>query len=64
FNSVSGNDVAIAVYDMRGRQIFNNSYPNTGLIEQNIAIGRAEAGVYLVSVQDGANKITKKIVVR
>ncbi|RYD96283.1 MAG: T9SS type A sorting domain-containing protein [Sphingobacteriales bacterium] len=64
FNSTSGNDVAIAVYDMRGRQIFNNSYPNTGLIEQNIALGTAEAGVYLVSAQDGTNKITKKIIVK
>lgn len=64
FTSVTGNDIDIAVYDIRGRQLLNKAYPNTGLIEQPVALGNAQAGVYLVSIQDGGSTITKKVVIQ
>ena len=63
FNSNSTNDINIAVFDMRGREIFKKAYQNSGLFEQNLQLNNVQAGVYLVSIQDGDSKIVKKIVV-
>ena len=63
FNSSSNNEIKIGVVDMRGRQIFNKTYANTGLIDQNLQLDAVQAGVYLVTVQDGINKEVKKIIV-
>jgi len=63
FDSTSNNDIAISVHDMRGRLILNNSYNNTGLISQNVQLNNIQAGVYLVTVQDGDRKVVKRIVV-
>ena len=63
FNSASSNDVSIVVNDMRGRQIFKKMYQNTGLFSQNLQLDSVQAGVYLVTVQDGNKKEVKKIIV-
>ena len=63
FNSNSGNDINIAVYDIRGRSIFNNLYHNNGLFEQTLQLDKVQSGIYLVNIQDGDKKITKKIVI-
>lgn len=63
FNSNSGNDINIAVYDIRGRSIFNNLYQNNGLFEQTLQLDKVQSGIYLVNIQDGDKKITKKIVI-
>lgn len=62
-NSLSENDINVSVYDMRGRQIITQKYASTGTLEQNISLGKAQAGVYVIILQEGANKITKKIIV-
>ena len=64
FNSTSGNEIAINVYDLRGRQVFNKTYQNTGLFDQNLQLDNVQAGVYLVTVQDGDKKVVKKIIVQ
>lgn len=63
FNSSSSNEVNISVHDMRGRTILKNKYNNTGLFSQNLQLDNVQAGVYLVTVQDGDNKIVKRIIV-
>lgn len=63
FTSVSGNDIKIAVYDIRGRQLLNDTFANTGLIQQPISLRNAQAGVYLVNIQDGDSTVTRKIVI-
>ncbi|OIQ15987.1 MAG: hypothetical protein BM557_10545 [Flavobacterium sp. MedPE-SWcel] len=64
YNTASSSDVSVMVYDIRGRQLLNKTYENTGLFEQSIDLGATEAGIYLVTVQEGGDKITKKIVVQ
>ncbi|MUV04883.1 T9SS type A sorting domain-containing protein [Flavobacterium rakeshii] len=64
FNSDSTNDINIAVYDMRGRQIFGNAYTNTGLFSKELNLQGVQSGVYLVNVQDGSRKEVKRIVVQ
>jgi hypothetical protein len=63
FDSESGKDVNITVHDIRGRQIFSNSYKNTGLFSDSVNLNSTETGIYLVTVNDGANKVVRKIVV-
>jgi subtilisin-like proprotein convertase family protein len=63
FDSKSNNKINIAVYDMRGRIVFDKQFANTGLFSQNLQIDAVESGIYLVSISDGENKITKRIVV-
>ena len=64
FDSASTNDIAIAVYDMRGRSVFENTFANTGMFSQNIQLSNVQAGVYLVIVKDGDRKVVKKVVVQ
>jgi subtilisin-like proprotein convertase family protein len=63
FNSNSNNTINVAVFDMRGREIFNKSYQNSGLFEQNLQLKNVESGIYLVNVQDGDKKVIKKIII-
>lgn len=63
FNSTSNNPIQIGVFDMSGRQIFNQAFENVGLFDQNIELNSVQGGIYLVNIQDGEQKITKKIIV-
>lgn len=53
----------INIHDIRGRKVFNKSFENNGLFNQNISLNNVQSGIYLVTIQDGARKITKKIVI-
>ena len=64
FNSDSSNDVAIAIHDIRGRQVYNNQYKNTGVFTANINLQDLQSGVYLVTVTDGERKEVKKIIIQ
>jgi len=63
FDSNSNNEIGISVHDMRGRLISKNTYGNTGLFSQNIELANVQAGVYLVTVQDGDKKEVKRIII-
>ncbi len=63
FNSNTGNDINVVVYDMRGRSIFNNVFQNNGVFEQTLQLDNVQSGIYLVNIQDGDKKMVKKIVV-
>jgi len=64
FDSNSGNNIDIFVYDIRGRQIFNKSFENSGLFNQNLELNNIQSGIYMVTVQDGDKKETRKIVIQ
>ena len=64
FDSKSGTKINIAVHDMRGRKIFNESYDNNGLFSQRVQLDTTQSGVYLVSITDGSNKIVKRVVIQ
>jgi hypothetical protein len=64
FNSAtSSNSIALMVHDLGGRLIYKNTFTNTGLFSQNIQLDKVQTGVYLVTVQDGENKVVKRIVI-
>ncbi|HEX8269898.1 MAG TPA: zinc-dependent metalloprotease family protein [Flavobacterium sp.] len=64
FNSYSSNKINISVHDIQGRKIFEQGYDNTGLFNESLQLNKVQAGVYLVTVQDGAAKEVKRIVVQ
>lgn len=63
FSSETSNDVDITIHDLRGRQVYNKSFQNNGLFNQELKLNNASSGIYLVTVQDGNRKEVKKIVV-
>ncbi|MGB3590041.1 MAG: T9SS type A sorting domain-containing protein [Nonlabens sp.] len=62
-NSQSGNAINVDVFDIRGRQIFKNVYDNTANFNEVVRLNNVQAGMYLVTVSDGDQRTTKKIIV-
>jgi len=62
-NSNSGSDIKVDIFDIRGRKIFNNSFTNTGEFNETINLNSIQSGMYLVTVNDGTNEVTKRIIV-
>ncbi len=63
FNSGSGEDINIGVYDIRGRAIYTKTYNSVSRFEDVIRLNEVQSGVYLLNISDGPKKVTKKIVV-
>ncbi|WP_298156342.1 reprolysin-like metallopeptidase [Flavobacterium sp.] len=60
----NGTKIQVAVYDMRGRLIFDKNYNASSTFNENIQLNDAQAGIYLLSVSDGQHKVVKRIVVK
>ncbi|WP_179375431.1 zinc-dependent metalloprotease [Winogradskyella wichelsiae] len=63
FNPRSSENIAIDVYDIRGRSIYNQKFNNIGSFNKTIQLNNAQSGVYLLTIIDGSQKVTKKIIV-
>lgn len=63
-NSNSSDTIKINVYDIRGRQVFDNLYKNNSNFNQTINLGNVQSGIYLLNVSDGIRSTTKKIVIQ
>ncbi|MCF6131727.1 zinc-dependent metalloprotease [Flavobacterium wongokense] len=63
FENTTANEITVNVYDISGRTIFENKYSNQATFNENIQLNNAQAGVYLVSVTDGNQKLVKRIVI-
>lgn len=63
FNNPISDTIKISVFDIRGRHIFENSYNASSDFNQAVNLHTIQSGMYLVTVSDGANKATKKIVI-
>jgi hypothetical protein len=65
FTADSSEKVTITVFDIRGRSIFERKYDNTTTsFNEEVNIGSAAAGMYMVRVNDGARVSTKKIIIQ
>ena len=62
-NSGSNNNISISVFDIRGRQVFNNNYKASPEFNETININSVQSGMYLLQVSDGVNTQTKKVIV-
>ncbi|WP_020213827.1 reprolysin-like metallopeptidase [Flavobacterium rivuli] len=64
FESQSQNNIGVTVHDITGREVFNNSFANTGMFSHNISLQNVQGGIYMVTVQDGNRKEVRKVVVK
>src|SRR5690606_13706646 len=64
FNSNSSNAINVTVHDIQGRMIYTKSFDNTGMFNENLQLNKVQSGIYLVTVQDGASKEVKRIVIQ
>ncbi|MFG6685097.1 reprolysin-like metallopeptidase [Mariniflexile sp. HNIBRBA6329] len=56
--------IHVAVFDMRGRHIYEKEFPNVGGdFRQELQLNKVQSGMYLLIVSDGVRKSTRKIVI-
>ncbi|OIQ29319.1 MAG: hypothetical protein BM564_06365 [Bacteroidetes bacterium MedPE-SWsnd-G2] len=63
FNSQTSSDLKFEVYDIRGRQIFNETENANGYIRKDINLTGVSSGVYVLYVSDGTSKVSRKLVI-
>jgi len=66
YNSTSsGQEIQILVYDVLGKRLFDEKYPNNGGFSQDVQLpNKPQAGIYFVVLIDGGVKKTAKIVIK
>lgn len=62
FNTLNSENISIDIHDIRGRQVFNKKYSNSGIFNENLNVNNLQSGMYLVTVTNGSSKITKRII--
>lgn len=62
FNSTTGNEIIMEVFDIRGRKLKSFNFENTGSISNEIDLSNYDSGIYLIKIKDGSNQSTKKII--
>ena len=63
FNSNTNNDINVSAHDIRGRQVYTKSFKNNSIFNEEIQLNNVDAGIYIVTIQDGDKKEVKKIIV-
>lgn len=62
-SSQSNQDINVQVFDIRGREVLRQTLENTGAINQAIRLDNVQSGMYILNVNDGNRKLTKKLIV-
>ena len=55
--------INIQVLDISGRNIYNKTFDNSGMFDQELQVNTISSGLYFVNIQNGNNKMIKRIVV-
>ena len=63
-NGQTNEDINIIVFDIRGRQIFNSTYQNTSDFNETINLNDVHSGVYLMKINSGEKRLTKKLIIK
>lgn len=64
FNATGGEEMIIAINDMSGKKIYQQTYitPTRGLVNVPADISGAPAGVYFIQIKQGSSTLSKKVV--
>ena len=57
-------NIVLKIHDISGREVFVKEYQAESVFNQNVSIKNAQSGMYLVTIQDGAHKTVKRIVIK
>ncbi|MFK7747386.1 MAG: reprolysin-like metallopeptidase [Kordia sp.] len=63
FNSTSGENIDVNVFDISGRLIHTKNYNATSTFNENISLKNVSTGMYLITVTDQEKTITKKLII-
>lgn len=63
FNSTSGEDIDVNVFDIAGRLVHTKNYNATSAFNENISLNNVSAGMYLITVTDQDRTVTKKLII-
>ena len=63
FQTASNNDVMITVYDIRGREIYGNSFKSSRNFNQTINLDNVQSGIYLMTVSNSKYQMMKRILI-
>ena len=64
FKPEKNDDIVIKILDISGRSIYNKTFQNSGLFEQELQLNTISSGIYFVNIENGENKMVKRIVVK
>ena len=60
----TNDEIKIVVHDLSGRNIYNKTFQNSGLFDQELQINTISSGIYFVNIQNGENKMIKRIIIK
>ncbi|WP_395077799.1 zinc-dependent metalloprotease [Flavobacterium sp.] len=63
FTPETNDEINIQVYDMSGRKVYNKSFLNSGMFDQELQMNTISSGMYFVNIENGAKKLVKRIIV-
>ena len=63
FEPETNDKIEIIVLDISGRNIHNKTFQNFGMFEQELQLNAISSGIYFINIQNGENKMVKRIVV-
>ncbi|MFV8357633.1 T9SS type A sorting domain-containing protein, partial [Flavobacterium sp. XS1P32] len=63
FKPETNDEIKITIYDISGKNIYNKTFQNSGMFDQESQIKTISSGVYLVNIQNGENKMVRRILV-
>ncbi|WP_052158188.1 zinc-dependent metalloprotease [Lacinutrix jangbogonensis] len=64
FNSNSGKDINVNIFDISGRIVYENIYDSKPNFNETIALENVSSGMYLIKVTDGDKTVTKKLIIK
>lgn len=64
FDSQPTEEINITVFDVKGRKIFDKTYPNTGTSNQTVDLSPIPTGIYIVKIKGENTSEIQKIIVR
>jgi Secretion system C-terminal sorting domain/Pregnancy-associated plasma protein-A len=62
FEPETNDNINIEILNISGRNIYNKTVQNSGTFDQEINLEKLQTGIYLISIQNGENRIVKRIV--
>ncbi|WP_298237382.1 reprolysin-like metallopeptidase [uncultured Algibacter sp.] len=61
--NIQSEKLYLGIFDIRGRSLFNESYDNTSELNKNIYLSHLQSGMYILHLDDGIRKATRKIII-
>ena len=62
-NGSNSDNISLNVYDLRGRNIYNDSFKNNGELNKKIRLKNVQSGMYILNISDGLKSSSKKIII-